>query len=83
VVLERVQFHFKSWKIECLEIIYHVFVVYEVQDDPVAHTVHYNKKLLDLYLFDHKSISRLNDITYDDVINSDQYAVILFTLECK
>ena len=57
--------------------------MFEIQDDPVAHSIHYNKFLHDLHLHDYKSFSRLTDVSYDDVIKSDDFAVILFTLECK
>ena len=60
-----------------------LFLVFEIQDDPVAHSIHYNKFLHDLHLHDYKSFSRLTDVSYDDVIKSDDFAVILFTLECK
>ncbi|CAK8694404.1 unnamed protein product [Clavelina lepadiformis] len=59
----------------------HLRLAYDQQDDPIAYAVHTNKALKDLYLFDFKTIPRLSYVKYNEVIASNNYAVILFTLE--
>ncbi|CAK8689403.1 unnamed protein product [Clavelina lepadiformis] len=55
--------------------------VYEKQDDPIAHSIHSSKSFHDFYLYDYKTIPRLSDVDYENLIASPNFAVILFTLE--
>ena len=57
--------------------------MFDQQDDAVAYGVHASKRIHDLYLYDYKALVRLTDVTYEKVINGDNIAFVLFTLECE
>lgn len=52
-----------------------------VLDDPMTFSLHHSGNVKTLYYFDYKTLPRLSDVTYEKVKKSNDYAVVLFTLE--